>query len=52
MQQGRMRPKLKMVTINHIKHKPVGTFWELYQPAQEKMMMRSWTVTHQEYHPL
>ena len=24
MEQGRMRPKLKMVTPNHIKHKPVG----------------------------
>ena len=24
MEQGRMGPKLKMVTPNHIKHKPVG----------------------------
>ena len=24
-QQGRMRPKLNMVTLNHIKHKPVGS---------------------------
>ena len=24
MEQGKIRPKLKMLTLNHIKHKPVG----------------------------
>ena len=50
-----------MVTLHHIKHKPVLSnassndlkTRDVYQPAKQenKMMMRLWTVTHQECHP-
>ena len=56
-EQGRAWPKLKMVTLNHIKDKPVRSNalpliqkWEVYQPGNTKMRMmkRLWSVTHQE----
>ena len=50
-----------MVTLSHIKHKPVGSnaselikkYGKAYQPAKPKtrMMRRLWTVTHQKYQP-
>ena len=62
MEQGMMRPLLKLVTLKHIKHKPIGSnappliskLGKYIQPAQQKkrMMKRLQTVTHQECFPL
>ena len=57
-EQGRVWPKLKMVTLNHIKHKPVWSnahpliqkLGKAYQPAKPIMRML-WTVTDQECQP-
>ena len=50
-----------MVTLNHVKHRPVRSNasllipknWKEHQPEkpQMRMMRRLWTVTHQEYQP-
>ena len=58
-EQGRTWPKLKMVILNHIMHKPDGGIllhWskngKAYQPAkQKKIRRRLWTVIHQECQP-
>ena len=63
-EKGRMGSKLKMVTPNHIKHKPVGynasplikKNWKAYQPEKLQMEMmrrlkRLRTLAHQEHWP-
>ena len=60
MEQGKTRPVLKMVTLDYIKHKPVGSNapqliqkWESVSTCitEKKMMMRLCTVAQQECWP-
>ena len=60
MENWRMAPKLKMVMLNHPKHKPIRKkcfstvlkFWEEYQPAQQmKMKVKDLiTAVHDKCH--